>query len=93
MMKNDAENSFVETVGKNKDTEEVAIKQVEDFCNKLVKIKSLKRTTARHFEDENVSQSSKIKYKELLAKLEVSDKSGKDAYKKANDVLEKLRTN
>lgn len=91
VFKNKAESAIVESAGKSNVAEELALRRIDNLRQKLVRVKSVKRTITREIENPNISEDAKTRYSAIIARLDAAEKKAERAYKNANSQFEDLR--
>ena len=91
VFKGKAEAAVVGGAGKSDVAEELALRRIDDLRQKLVRVKSLKRTIKRATENPDISESAKARYNTIVAKLDAAEKKAEEAYKNANSQFDELR--
>lgn len=91
VFKGKAESVVVESAGKSAVAEELALRRIDDLRQKLIRVKSLKRTIKRAAESPDISESAKMRYDAIIAKLDTAEKKAENAYKNANVKFDELR--
>lgn len=91
VFKGKAEAAVVAGAGKSDVAEELALRRIDDLRQKLVRVKSLKRTIKRTTENPDISESAKARYNAIVAKLDAAEKKAEEAYKNANSQFDELR--